>query len=198
MQRISADERERIVAGAWTVLERSGFEGFKVQLVLREARTSARAFYHHFASKEALLLTLLEDEMRRSGVLLRAAVASATEPDAQVAAWIGFVLRIVERPKLAARARLFTGQQAVNRQFPDQVAISTRHLVDPLQEAIARGRDLGTFPGADPARDARMIYALVGGVQTHALDAPGAEPLDDVIAATVGFVLRALEARPRI
>ena len=37
------DDRMAIIGAAWTVLERAGFEGFKVQLVFRETGLSARS-----------------------------------------------------------------------------------------------------------------------------------------------------------
>lgn len=191
---VVADERRRIVAGAWRVLARSGFEGFKVQLVLREAHLSARSFYRHFDGKDELLLTLLIDEMRRSGVRLTAAVDAESEPAAQVEAWMSAVLRITDDPRLAPRARLFSDQPAVMHRFATQVAESTRHLLIPLEGAIQRGREAGLFPLAEPVRDALFVYMLTGSMQTRILDHPDEAPLEDVITEAVRFVLRALSS----
>jgi AcrR family transcriptional regulator len=188
-------ERGGLIAAAWKVLARSGFEGFKVQLVLRDAGLSARTFYRHFDGKDELLLSLLEDEMRRSGVLLTAAVAAVDDPPAQVEAWIRGVIGVVANPRLAPRARLFSSQQAATRRFPLEVAASTRHLLQPLEAAITRGRDSGVFPGARPDSDAKMIYRLTGAVMTDTLDDPDPPPVDAVVAETVGFALRALTTR---
>jgi AcrR family transcriptional regulator len=187
-------ERARLITGAWNVLARNGFDGFKVQLVARDAKLSARAFYRHFNGKDALLLALLEDEMRRSGVFLAAAVDRAADPEAKVEAWIAAVIGVLAHPSLAARARLFSTQQAAMRRFPGRVAESTRHLVRPLSAAIVKGRDAGVFPTAQGEHDATMIYRLTGAVMTERLANPDGAPLDEIVFATADFVLRALTA----
>lgn len=194
---MSADERAALMRAAWTVLERSGFEGLKVQLVLREADVSAREFYRHFTDKDALLIALIQDEMARAGAQLGDAVASAEEPAEQVAAWIARVIDAAGDPRRVDRARLFSTQQSVMRNFPDEVRRGTEHLVAPLRAAIERGVDTGAFPlVADAARDASLVYALTGNELSEALTEASDTPLNDRIAATIGFVLRAFGARP--
>src|SRR5947209_478416 len=127
------DERARLVGAAWVVLERAGFEGFKVQLLLRETGLSSRTFYRHFADKDALLLTLLQDEYARSGARLRRAVAEAGDPAEQVAAWITELVLAAQDPKRAPRARLFTSLPTVLRRFPAEVDAAARFVLDPLE-----------------------------------------------------------------
>jgi AcrR family transcriptional regulator len=190
------DEAQRLIGAAWRVLERSGYEGFKVQLVMREVGVSARTFYGHFTDKDELVLALLRDEMARAGARLRAAVAAADEPAAQVEAWIDAVISAAADPRRVARARLFSAQQPVFRRFPKEVAEGTQVLVEPLRRALARGVETGAFPWCEPDRDAALVYALTGGEMTAALaDRPG-EDVSDVVAATTAFVLRALGVPP--
>jgi len=70
----------RTLEGLASLLERSGFEGFKVQLVLREAGVSARAFYRHFGDKDELMLALLQEEMARAGAHIRAQMLEIDDP----------------------------------------------------------------------------------------------------------------------
>jgi hypothetical protein len=68
--------------------------------------------------------------------------------------------------------------------------------MEPLRQALGRGADTGAFRWVEPDRDAPLIYALTGGEMTAALaDQPG-EDVDGVVAATTGFVLRALGVPP--
>src|SRR4051812_14338117 len=163
------EQRERIVQAAWTVLERSGFEGFKVQLVLREADVSARAFYRHFDDKDALLLALLLDEMARAAPHLRAAVARVADPADQVAVWIGSIIGATNDPRRAARARLFSSLPDILRRFPDDVAPGNAALRAPLREAIEAGMSAGIFPWAEPERDSVRIFELAGGALSSSL-----------------------------
>ncbi len=116
---VAADERSRLIGAAWTVLERSGYAGFKVQLLLRETGLSARTFYRHFADKDELLLALMTDEYARVGRRIDAALSARRSPDERV---VGVGARDRDgrrRPGYAAaRARLFTSQPAVLRRFP--------------------------------------------------------------------------------
>jgi AcrR family transcriptional regulator len=194
---VTSDERSQIVRAAWTVLERSGFEGFKVQLVMREAGVSARSFYRHFADKDALLLALLRDEMARAASHLRAAVAAADDPVAKVEAWIRGVIGAAADPRRVPRARLFSSQQPVMRRFPSEVDEGVGLLTEPLEAAIEDGRATGAFPWAEPARDAALIYSLAGGSMTDSLAERPDRPFDEVVSATIDFALRALGVAPQ-
>jgi AcrR family transcriptional regulator len=193
----SPDERAQIIGAAWQVLEQSGFEGFKVQLVLRRAGVSARSFYSHFADKDALLIALLQDESARAAAILTSTVAKvpSDDPAGQVVTWISGVLGAAVDPLRVRRARLFTTQQAVMRQFPGEAAAAMALLIEPLRGAIARGIATGVFPWADAERDAAMIRSLTGAELTRALGEPEAS-VDDVVNDVAGFALRALGVRP--
>jgi len=190
------DERRRVIEAAWGVLERSKFEGFKMQIVLRNAGISARTFYRHFDDKEALLLALIEDEMARAGALLRAAVARADEPVGQVSAWISSVIGAAGDPKRIARARLFSAQPLLMREHPVEIAAGTALLMAPLHDAIQRGIDAGLFPWADAARDAALIYALTGNTLAQALSAQPSSTLEEFVANATSFALRGLGVPP--
>jgi AcrR family transcriptional regulator len=188
----TSDERARLVSAASVVLERAGFEGFKVQLLLRETGLSARTFYRHFVDKDELLLALMTDEYARVGARIRIAMARADGPIAKVEAWVAEIVQAAGDPKRAARARLFTSQPAVLRRFPDQLATAARFILEPLEDAIRDGRSMGALPWGDPEGDPVLIHHLAGAAMAHALaDKPGPS-IDEVAAEVSGFVLRAL------
>jgi AcrR family transcriptional regulator len=186
------DDRRAIIGAAWIVLERAGFEGFKVQLVLRETGLSARSFYQHFTDKDELLLALLEDEYARSAVRLRRVVSEADGAPGKVAAWISELVSAADDPRRVPRARLFSSQQPVMRRFPEAVARASRLLLEPLEEAIRDGVETGVFPVADPERDAEIIQRLAGGTMTDALIAWSDRSVAELVASSVDFALRAL------
>jgi AcrR family transcriptional regulator len=187
-----ADERARLIGAAWVVLERAGFEGFKVQLLLRETGLSARRFYRHFADKDELVLTLVQDEYARSGARIQRAIARADDPAAKVSAWINEIVQAAGDPKRAARARLFTSLPAVLRRFPAEVDAAARLVLDPLESAIREGRDTGVLPLGDPERDPPLVHHLAGAAMTHALGDASGRSADDVAHHVTSFVLRAL------
>ncbi len=184
------DERARLIGAAWTVLERSGYEGFKVQLLLRETGLSARTFYRHFSDKDELFLALMADEYARVGRLVGAQIAHATAPDERVAAWVRAIVLAAGDPRRAARARLFTSQPAVLLRFPEQLSRAAQAVLDPLVQAITAGHDAGLFPLADPARDPALIHDLAGAAMSTALAHPS--DVETIADSVADFVLRAL------
>jgi AcrR family transcriptional regulator len=197
---MAIDERAELVRAARVVLDRAGYDGFKVQLLLRETGLSARTFYRHFAGKDELLLVLMQDEYARSGARVRAAVARADGAARKVGAWIDEIVQAAGDPRRAARARLFTSQPAVLRRFPDEVAAAARLALEPLADAIREGRTTGELPGGDPDRDPELILQLAGAAMSQALARGREQPVDEVAAGVTDFALRALGAaqtRPR-
>jgi AcrR family transcriptional regulator len=53
--------KDRILAAAKTVLDREGLPGLTIRRVAHHARLSPMALYRHFADKDALLNTLMQD-----------------------------------------------------------------------------------------------------------------------------------------
>jgi AcrR family transcriptional regulator len=189
-------EARRLVDAAWRVLERTNFEGFKVERVIHEADVSTRTFYRYFADKDELLLALLRDEMARAATRLRATVDAEHEPAAMVSVWIRSVIGAAADPRRTARAKLFSAQQPLLRRFPTDVDEATLHLVEPLRDALILGARSGVFPWAEPERDALAIYALTGAAMSDALsDRPG-EDIGETADRTTSFVLRALGVPP--
>ncbi len=188
----NSDDRTAIIGAAWIVLERAGFEGFKVQLVLRETGLSARTFYQHFTDKDELLLALMEDEYSRSAARLRRVVGEADGPPDQVAAWIAELVAAAEDPRRIPRARLFSSQQPVMRRFPEAVADASRLLLEPLERAIRDGVAMGVFSSTEPERDAEIILRLTGATMNDALIEWTDRSVAELVASSVDFAMRAL------
>jgi AcrR family transcriptional regulator len=185
-------EREQLVGAAWAILERTDFAGLKVQRVASQAGLSTRAFYRHFTDKEHLLLVLVLNEMERAAERLKRTVELASDPTDKVVAWISAVIGAADDPRRIHRARLFAALTPTLRSDSNAIDRSTRLLWAPLQDAIMQGVDAGVFDSTDPARDAKLIHELAGARLRAALVDPGTEAVEIIIAATVGFSLRAL------
>ena len=192
----TAEERARFVRAARVVLERAGYDGFKVQLLLRETGLSARTFYRHFADKEELLLVLMQDEYARSGARVRAAMARADGPAEEVAAWIDEIVQAAGDPRRAAPARLFTSLPGVLRRFPDEVAEAARLVLEPLEDAIREGRSTGVFPRGEPTVDPELVHQLAGAAMAHTLADSDERSASEAATNVTRFVLRALGCVP--
>jgi AcrR family transcriptional regulator len=65
VQRRSVETRENILSVASKLFGKYGYEATGVAEICQQARISKGAFYHHFPSKQAIFLTLLENWLSR-------------------------------------------------------------------------------------------------------------------------------------
>ncbi|MGD9703726.1 MAG: TetR/AcrR family transcriptional regulator [Acidimicrobiia bacterium] len=193
----TAAERDRLIAAAWSILERTDFAGLKVKRVATQAGVSMRAFYRHFADKDGLLLVLICEEMQRSAPRLARVVERVVGPEARVRAWIAALIGAAADPARVHRAHLFTELTPVlGRRHRGALEEAERALWRPLLDAIEAGYREGTFRGGDPAVDARLVYDLAGARLGSALTVDDPASVDEIIEATMSFVMRALSGGP--
>ncbi|MGE0881783.1 MAG: TetR/AcrR family transcriptional regulator [Acidimicrobiia bacterium] len=154
---VHAGERERLLAAAWRLLERTGFENVKVQSVARSAGLSIRAFYRHFASKDELLAALLEEEVTRGADVMRSMMTGS--PEQQVRTFVCGIISLRFGRHAGPRAKLFSllGAQLEHRGQP---TLAQDPLLEVLVDAVGAGVVSGDFPNADPRRDATFVLAL--------------------------------------
>jgi AcrR family transcriptional regulator len=189
-------ELDGLLAAARAVLAERGYEGLRVEDVLSRAGLSTRAFYRHFSGKSALFLHLFEEESMRADQRLRARIERADGPVEAVREWVASALTVVYDPRLAKRAQLFAGERgSLARRFPEEIDRLTRRQLEPLENAIAAGRDAGDFPEADPPADARAIHHLCSGLINDRLYGATSLSRSDAITVATRFALGALQAR---
>jgi len=66
-----ADNRERLIAAGYTVLSEKGYEATTVKEVAHVAGVSPGLFHYYFASKDELLLAVLNESGTRYGKMMR-------------------------------------------------------------------------------------------------------------------------------
>ena len=189
-------EREvaRLLDAAEAALAEQGYAGLRVDDVLDAAGLSTRAFYRHFRGKSELFLALFNREMTRAQQRLHAKLATAPAPDAKVEAWAAAMLALAYDGRLGRRTRLFlVERQVIAREFPDEIARCISLMLEPLEAAIEDGRDTGSFPGADPPRDALAIHHLCSGLMTdRLLGIGGGLSREEAVALATRFALTTL------
>jgi AcrR family transcriptional regulator len=189
-----AVSRDDLIATAWQVLDRTGFEGFKVASVMRAADTSARSFYRHFDSKDDLLVELLLDESRRGSARIDRLVDAADGAADAVRAWIAATTSAAATPKLQPRVRLFASLTQRIEGHHEAIAASRSMLRRSLVVAIESGCRSGELRSPDPLGDAIRIQALSGALVNDLLQSRTPEDPAVLIAGIQDFALRALSA----
>lgn len=188
----SATERERLLTAAIQVLERSGWWGFKVEGVLKQAHLSTRSFYRHFEKKTDLLLALLERELGGVAIVLRKRTAAADHPAGMVRAYIAATIDFAYREDLAKPSSLFASHwRELLPAYPEAVNACIERFIAPLTEAIQAGIASGDFTSEDSDADARAIFHLVAGV-TADQAVLGSVPRDEIERIVLPFVCRAI------
>lgn len=186
-------ERLLLLDAAMRVLERTGWWGFKVDSVLRQAKLSTRSFYRHFEKKNDLLLALLEHEIGGVTVHLERLTAAAKTPTDKVRVYVTAVVDMAYRPDLAKRAALFATQwRELQQHYPDALRRCRAGMIAPLEAAIREGQGTGEFCVEDPAAAAHVVFSLVSGMTADEVTLGCSTPREAFEGTIMPFVRRAV------
>ena len=186
-------ERTHLLTAARQVLDRSGWWGFKVESVLRQAQLSTRSFYRHFEKKTDLLLALLELELGGAAVHLRRVTATDANPADRVRAFIAATIDMAYREDLAKPSSLFAAHwRELLPEYPDAINECIDLMVAPLVEAIRDGVATGVFTTPDPDADASAVFYLVASMTADQAALGGSTPRAEVEHILLPFIARAL------
>jgi AcrR family transcriptional regulator len=183
-----------IVDATYRLIGRTGGLDPSLRDILAEAGLSTQAFYRYFASKDELMLVLLDDGRRRLVGYLEHRMARAASPADKVRAWVEGVLAQASDPEAAARTRPFlANQDRLAEAFPREQQASVDLLVGLLVEAVGAPRPAGGGRGRAAAgrRDAEAVYRLTFAT-LHDHLARRTRPSRDEVGHLVGFALRGL------
>jgi AcrR family transcriptional regulator len=182
-----SNEVRRLLDAAFAVMRRTGSVSPRVSEIVREAGLSNQAFYRHFASKDELLVAVLEDGLQQLVDYLEHMMAKADTPLDEVRRWVEGILAQARDARAASSTRPFVvNSLRLRDQFADEVTRSDERLKTPLRAA------LGAIPGADPDRDAEAIYALAMG-RMHTYLRNRQRPSRRDVEHLVEFAVRGLE-----
>lgn len=186
-------EVARLLAAARNVLSRSGWWGFKVESVLREARLSTRSFYRHYDGKNDLLMDLFEEEVDGIVRRLERLAASDPQPDGRLAAWIDGILAMAFEERHAGPASMFAQHwRLLLETYPDRMQRIVERLVGTLTPVLRDGAELGVWPQARPDVDAYCVFYVAASVAADLAACPGELSRAEATDRVLPFVRRAL------
>ena len=177
MQARSEETRGRILQSAMTLFGRQGFDATGVAEICAAAQISKGAFYHHFASKQAVFLNLLEEWLQSVEVDLAGALAEAPNV---VEGLLGMASRTRGIFTAAdGRLSIFLEFWAQARKDPEV----WRRVIEPFRRyreifatVIRQGMAEGTIRPVDPTAAAQALVSLaVGLIMQGVFDPQGAE-----------------------
>jgi AcrR family transcriptional regulator len=183
----------RFIKTAVEILRETGRTDFTVQEVVARSKTSLRAFYQHFSSKDELLIALLERTMAQSTQAWR---AETTGLDSTAAIKL-IIDRISAEPESSTQDSLNRAMNLYNQHLsetrPRDYARVLSPLHDLLRDVVQRGITEGVFRAnldVGPAA-AIVMQTILGALRLHWLGAElTGSPID--AAHLYDFCIRAL------
>ena len=160
---------KRILEAAGKLFSQRGFHGTGMRAIARAARVSLGTIYHHFRSKEEMLLALLREEYEKR----RAAIEDLKRQDLPVPemirriAELHFRLLTAEGPSLRPLAQSLRG---LSPQVRRRIRAMRREFVDYLASLIAEGIERGQIRRCDPVIAAHAFLGMVESVSARALE----------------------------
>lgn len=165
---MKATER-RILEAAGRLFSQRGFHATGMRAIARAARVSLGTIYHHFKSKEEMLLALLREEYE----VRRRAIEALREEDLPVPEMIRRVAELHFRLLLETGPSLRPLAQGLRGLSPKvrEAALSMReefvgYLASLIQEGISRGQ----IRRCDPLVAAHAFLGMVEAVSARALE----------------------------
>jgi AcrR family transcriptional regulator len=153
--------KEKILAAAKTVLDREGLPGLTIRRVAQNAHLSPMALYRHFADKDALLNSLMED-----GLVAwenRARSIRAIDPlDWLEELGVQFLDFALKEPHRFDAAFFLPAPKA--RQYPDDFAAGRSPVVAMVLARIDQAKSDGRLGEASGLEVALAFSALLQGL----------------------------------
>lgn len=173
------DNRTRLVQAALRLFAVHGYASTSVRRIAQAAGVSQGLLYTYFPGKQALLQEIFENGMRGVAESF-ARMEEARSPAGRLEVLVRSAMAIVRRD--ASFWQLFYGlrfQQASLEDLGDAIATSSAAILETLESLL---RSVGV---ADPAGEARVLFATIDGLAQHALLDPVHYPVDAAIAAVL-------------
>ena len=146
---MTTDARERVLVAAVDLFARQGYDGTSVAQVISAAGVAKGGFYHHFASKEALLYEVYGDLITRQLAALDEILGQHLPPAQALRA---IIADLVESTAASAqRALVFWRElQRLGDDTTAQYRRARRRYHDAVQKLIRDGQATGDFAAVAP------------------------------------------------
>lgn len=174
------DLKSALVAAARNIVESDGAATLTLRGVARATGVSAMAPYHHFKDRAALVAAVAAAGFAQLYTEKIAALADAPGDPAQriVAGSIAYVRFVTQHPELY---RLMKSAELADRAAHPALAAAAARPGATLHAMLAELAAAGRLHGTTPAAAGQILWAMVHGIGTLAIDAYVADA--EVLAA---------------
>jgi TetR/AcrR family fatty acid metabolism transcriptional regulator len=185
-------KRDLILRAATTVFARHGFFSAQVADVARHAGVAAGTVYLYFRSKDDLLVSIFERNMKDARAEARAALQGMDDPVARLRALARLHLDRLGRDR--DLAVVFQVELRQSTKFMEQ--LSTTHLREYLglmRDTIAEAQAAGAFrPEVNPTLAAKVLFGALDEMATNWILSKRRYALADETEAVLDILLNGL------
>jgi len=175
MQQRSEETRSRIMDSAVDLFSDRGFGAASVDDICAEAGISKGAFYHHFESKQALFLALLDDWLKTIDNVIEAS-KDKTVPEAFIQMMEAFPYIFKSAGHHLPMFMEFWSQASRDKKVWEAGIAPYRRYHKYFTSLIEKGVDEGSFVDVDPQIASRLIVSAAMGLLLQGLlDPKGAK-----------------------
>ena len=197
MQVRSEETRNRILQSALRLFSETGYDATGVAGICGAAGVSKGAFYHHFETKQAVFLRLLEDWLLQLDADLLAALGEAPTV---VDGLFGMAARTREVFS-AADGRLsilleFWAQARKDPVIWERTTAPFRRYREVFAGIIRKGVDEGSLQSVDADKAAQALMSLAVGIILQGVLDPKGARWDRVIQDTIGMLMEGMGRKP--
>jgi TetR/AcrR family transcriptional regulator, transcriptional repressor for nem operon len=164
------DSKERLLAVASELIWRNSYYGTSVDMICERCSLKKGSFYHHFESKEALMVAALDNGWCQFRRFLDEAFSASKAPLERFEAYLTGTLQSQEAlqkqfglvlgcPLYSLGTEIGTQEPVLRAKIDEHLRTMTRYFSSSLREAI----DLGQLPACDAELLGRQILGYCEG-----------------------------------
>ena len=189
----SGETRTRILESALRLFSESGYDATGVAGICSAAGVSKGAFYHHFETKQAVFLQLLEEWLQQLDADLEAALGEAPTV---VDGLLGMAAR-TRGVFAAADGRLsilleFWAQARKDPVVWERAMAPFRRYREAFAAVIRKGIDEGSLEAVDVEKAAQALMSLAVGIILQGVLDPKGARWDRVTQDTIGMLIEGI------
>jgi len=191
MQRRSEETRTKILDSAVKLFSIQGFKAASVDDICEEAGISKGAFYHHFESKQALFLALLDGWLQTVDNAIEAS-KDKTAPETFMQMTEAFPYIFETAGEGLPMFLEFWLQASRDKTIWEASIAPYRRYHKYFTSLIQKGVDEGSFVGVDPGLTSRMIVGTAMGLLLQSLLDPKGANWEKVARDSTNLLVKSL------
>lgn len=152
--------RQGILEAAAKIFSEKGFHATSMQDIADAVHLQKASLYHHFSSKQEILVDILDQALDLLNSRLEAVQSQALSPDVKLRqAMVSYLQTIAENQNLAAV--LLLELRALDPEFKARQAPRREKFESLWRDLIIEGKQQGLFNNVDPSLTGRAILGVM-------------------------------------